>query len=87
MYPNQNINPFPGQGQMIPDGFQPQGAMFPPGNQFYGHEKMEELERKVARLERQMERLEMRVRRIESGYPVPLSTGRETTSDTNHYMM
>ncbi len=86
MYPNPNMNmPYP--GQMPPQNF-PQGGMYPQGGgNYYGQEKMEQLERKVARLERQMERLEMRVRKLEGGYPVPLSTGREGQTESNHYMM
>ena len=75
MYPN-TFNPmYPNQGNpnMYPN--QP-GPMNP----------YDKLERKVTRLERQVERLEARVRKLEGGYPVPLSTGREYSDESSHYM-
>lgn len=76
MYPN-TFNPMNNSNMMYPNQ---------PGNiNFY--EQMDQLERKVSRLERQLERLESRVRRLEGGYPVPLSSGREYNSESNHYMI
>lgn len=93
MYPNPNMA-YQGQEpindmQLQRQGFNqgPMGQMPGQSGMFPMPDRFNQLERRVSRLERQMERLESRVRRLERGFPVPLSSGREYTSENNRYMM